>query len=549
MKNVMSTDTKYGKKPAWYPDLGEGRYRNPVLFADYSDPDAVRFGDAFYMTASSFSSTPGLPILESFDLVNWTIVGHAVERLPEAYDRVRHGCGVWAPSIRHHDGRLWIYFADPDMGIYMTTARHPAGPWTPLHLVKAAKGWIDPCPLWDEGGQAYLVHAFANSRSRIKSKLQICRMSPDGRSLLDEGTLVFDGTLHHPTIEGPKLYKRNGFYYIFAPAGGVPTGWQTVLRSTNILGPYEDRIVLHQGATDVNGPHQGAFVELDSGESWFLHFQDKGAYGRVVHLQPMEWMEDWPVIGRDDDGDGIGEPVPVCRKPDTGQAGEFAVPATDDEFEGGRLGLQWQWQANGKPEWYSLSERPGWLRLYAHPLPDGAATLYDAPQLLCQKLPAPVFCASAYLALDPGAAGAGGACRAGLAVFGHRYAYLALETGAGGVLLVYAEGSGGSGAAPEEKVLEVLELNGRAAAVYLRVVVEEGASCTFRYSFDGAEYHPFGRLFAAAEGGWTGAKLGLFCLGEGSAPGAGPGWADFDWFRVDGEPASAPNCSDPLDFS
>ena len=212
-------------------------------------------------------------------------------------------------------------------------------------LIRSAKGWIDPCPCWDDDGNAYLVHAWANSRSGIKSILTINKMSEDGTRILDDGQMVFDGRAHHPTIEGPKLHKRNGYYYIFAPAGGVPTGWQTVLRSKNIYGPYEDKIVMDQGSTAINGPHQGAWIETQSGESWFVHFQDRGPYGRIVHLQPMRWVNDWPVIGNDKDGDGKGEPVARYRKPNVGRGSPLQVPQTSDEFKMRDLGLRRQWHA------------------------------------------------------------------------------------------------------------------------------------------------------------------------------------------------------------
>src|SRR5262249_28075737 len=140
-----------------------------------------------------------------------------------------------------------------------------------------------------------------------------------------------------------------------APAGGVKTGWQTVLRSENIFGPYEDRIVLAQGNTQINGPHQGAWVETKSGESWFVHFQERGAYGRVVHLQPMKWVNDWPVMGDDSDGDGKGEPVSRHTKPRAGAGCRIIVPQTSDEFDSNTLGLQWQWQANSRENWFSLN--------------------------------------------------------------------------------------------------------------------------------------------------------------------------------------------------
>ena len=356
----------------WVSDLGDGTFRNPVIFADYSDPDVVRMGDDYYLVASSFNVTPALPILHSLDLVNWTIVGHAAARLPSPrYDTPQHGEGVWAPSLRVHDGRFWIYFGDPDLGIFMTTAVDPRGPWEPLTLVQRASGWIDPGPLWDDDGSVYLVHAWAKSRAGFNSVITLRRLTPDGRHLADDAAVtVFDGTTSQPTIEGPKFYKRGGYYYIFAPAGGVTNGWQTVLRSPSARGPYEARIVLRQGRTAVNGPHQGGWIETPNGESWFVHFQDRGPYGRIVHLQPVTWREDWPVIGVDPDGDGVGEPVEVYHKPWVKNAAPRAEPQTSDEFASERLGLQWQWEANEGAGWRSLAAHRGFLRLFAQPLPD-----------------------------------------------------------------------------------------------------------------------------------------------------------------------------------
>ncbi|OXM87123.1 glycoside hydrolase family 43 protein [Paenibacillus rigui] len=507
--------------PVWYADLGDGQFRNPILYSDYSDPDVVCVGDDFYMTASSFNSLPGLPILHSKDLVNWTLLTYAIQdELPGGYDRVRHGDGIWAPSIRYHDGKFWIFVSMPDEGIFMTTAVDPAGPWTPLHLVKDVKGWIDPCPLWDEDGQAYLIHAFANSRCGIKHKLKVCKMSPDGTSLLDDGDIVFDGTVEHPTLEGPKFYKRNGYYYIFAPAGGVPTGWQTIFRSKHVMGPYEDKIVLHQGDSIVNGPHQGGYIELESGEAWFIHFQDREAYGRIVHLQPMRWENDWPVMGIDTNGDGIGEPVLVHPKPDVGREWPFAVPDMGDEFDRPVLGLQWQWQANRKTDWASLEARPGHVRLFAK----SAKTLYEAPNVLCQKIPAPVFSATAKLDF----AGIQLQERAGLTVFGHQYRYIAVERTENGSEIVFVHGEGNKETSSEKTAVS-LPLPAGATTVYFRVQVVLEAKCTFQYSLDGEAFTTVGDAFEAVPGGWVGAKLGLFCLQLSSAD--AEGFADFDWFR------------------
>lgn len=381
----------------WVADQGDGTYRNPVLFADYSDPDIIRVGDDFYLTASSFNCVPGLPILHSKDLVNWEIIGHAIQRFDDKrFDLPQHGNGIWAPSIRYHDGWFWIFVGDPDAGILMTKAQDPAGPWSPLHVVKEGKGLIDTCPLWDDDGNAYLVHAWANSRAGINSILTVHRMSPDGTKLLDDGQMVYDGRNGvAPTLEGPKFYKRNGWYYILAPAGGVKPGWQLALRSKNAFGPYEAKRVLEQGSTKINGPHQGGWVELKSGESWFLHFQDLDAYGRVVHLNPVHWVDDWPLMGMDMDGNGVGEPVARYKKPGVGKIYPLVTPAESDEFDAATLGLQWQWQANPQENWSSLTAKPGWMRLNALAMPAEAKNLWTAPNLLLQKLPALAFVATA----------------------------------------------------------------------------------------------------------------------------------------------------------
>jgi len=495
-------------------------YRNPVLFADYSDPDVVRAGDDYYMTSSSFQVVPGLPILHSRDLVSWTLVGHAAARLPSPdFDRAQHGNGIWAPSLRHHDGWFWIYVGDPDRGLFMTRARDPRGPWEPLTLVQEAKGLIDPCPLWDDDGSLYLVHAWAKSRAGFNGVLTVRRLSPDGRRVIGAGTNVFEGRDRHPTIEGPKIYKRGGWYYIFAPAGGVKTGWQTVLRSRSVLGPYEDKVVLAQGASPVNGPHQGAWVDTASGEDWFLHFQDRGAYGRIVHLQPLAWKNDWPVIGDDRDGDGTGEPVLEWTRPRVPAPALAAPELPGDSFDGPELGLQWQWHGNPSPGWASLSARPGFLRLAAVP---HSGTLWSATHLLLQKLPAPAF--SATVRLDPSGLRPGE--RAGLVVMGTDYALLAVERTARGFRLVRATAKAADqgGAEVQEETVPV-----DGTPLYLRVSIAPEAVAQFASSGDGTVFVPRGPAFTAQPGRWIGAKVGLVA----SAPtSAATGHADFDAFTL-----------------
>jgi beta-xylosidase len=502
-------------KAPWVADQGDGTFKNPVLFADYSDPDVVRVGDDFFMTASSFNCVPGLPILHSRDLVNWTLVGHAVDRLPPRFDAVLQGQGLWAPSLRYHDGKYWIFVGDPDWGILMTRATNPAGPWEPLHVVKEGQGLIDPCPLWDDDGKAYLVHAFAKSRAGKNSILVAQEMAPDGSRVIGEEHLVIDGRNDvHPTIEGPKCYKRDGWYYIFAPAGGVKQGWQLAARSRSVFGPYETKRVLEQGTTEINGPHQGGWVELANGDDWFMHFQDRGAYGRVVHLTPMRWQDDWPVMGVDLDGNGVGEPVAESVRPAVGGETPIAVPQTSDAFDGDRLGLQWQWQGNPRDGWARLDARRGWLRLAGvAPQPGG---LVATPNQLLQKLPGPTFTATTALEFT----GDSGDDRAGLVVTG-KTSFALLARRDGDRLRLSQLSSNETG---EERVVETAAAP--AGMVWLRVTIEPGARCLFSYSADGRSFRAIGPQLPALAALWTGAKVGLVCQGDGAQ-------ADFDDFILE----------------
>lgn len=505
----------------WVSDQGDGTYRNPILYADYSDPDVVRVGPDFYMTASSFDAVPGLPILHSNDLVNWKLIGHAlpVQPPPDVYRKTQHGNGVWAPAIRYHAGEFYIFYPDPEYGIYMIEAKNPAGPWSEPLLIKRAKGWIDPCPLWDDDGRAYLVNAFAASRSGIKSTLVVSRMNPDGKSLLDGGAIVFDGHPQDPTVEGPKFYKRNGYYYIAAPAGGVPTGWQLVLRSRNVYGPYERRVVLSQGKSPINGPHQGGWVDTpDGGEYWFVHFQDAGAFGRIVHLQPMQWVDNWPVIGDN------GTPVLTHKKPRVGNGHPIATPPDTDEFNASRIGLQWQWQANPEPGWAFPSSALGVLRLFCTRPAEGFRNLWEAPSLLLQKFPAPKFTVTTKVSFHAVAEGD----RTGLLVLGSDYAYVAVQRKGQDLSIVQVITKNADRGAAEHEVASV-PANG--AQVYLRVSVGEGALCRFSFSRDGSAFENIGEPFTAKPGRWIGAKVGLFALC--AAQTGESGYADYDWFRVE----------------
>lgn len=526
------------RSEVWVSDEGNGMYRNPVLHADYSDPDVCAVGEDYFLTASSFNCTPGLPILHSKDLVNWKIVNYALKKVEpvEYYNEPRHGKGVWAPSIRFHEGMYYIYWGDPDFGIFMVKTRDPYGEWDAPVLVKAGKGMIDPCPLWDDDGRVYLAHAWAGSRAKFNSVLTVCEMNKEGTAVISDSVLVFDGNdgVNH-TIEGAKFYKRNGFYYLFAPAGGVVSGWQLVMRSKDVYGPYEARIVMAQGKTDINGPHQGGWVDTPAGESWFLHFQDKGAYGRVLHLNSMKWVNDWPVIGVDKDGDGCGDPVSRYRKPKTGKTYPIETPVESDEFDTRKLGLQWEWHANYQ-DVFGFTTNMGYARIYGHELSPHFKNFWEVPNLLMQKFPAEEFTATAKLkvsAKDDGQL-------SGLIVMGWDYSWIGVEKQGEKFLLKQAICKDAEqGNLEQVSTLAVLEPSKKFEAglfpnferkIYIRVRVGKEAYCRFSYSLDGKKFTEAGTLFKARQGKWIGAKVGMFSV---TPHGKERGWVDVDWFHVE----------------
>lgn len=526
---LPSTAQNYVSK-VWVADKGDGTYRNPIINADYSDPDACRVEDDYYMTASSFNCIPALQILHSKDLVNWTIVNAAVPYALEpieAVEKPEHGNRVWAPSIRFHNNEFYIFWGDPDQGVFMTKAKDPKGTWSKPVLVKAGKGIIDTTPLWDEDGKVYLVHAFAGSRAGLKSVLAVCELNAEANQAITESRIIYDGHDNNETCEGPKFYKRNGYYYIFTPAGGVATGWQLVLRSKNPYGPYEEKVVMAQGKSTINGPHQGAWVDTTTGEDWFLNFQDVGAYGRVTHLQPMKWIKDWPVIGVDKDGDGCGEPVLSYKKPNVGKTYPICTPQESDEFNTLTLSPQWQWHANSNPKWIFLAADKGYARLYSYPVVKDYKNLWNVANLLLQKAPSNEFSAVMKLRFAPSKKYFGE--RTGLLVMGFNYALLSLENTKEGLILSQNECYKADKGTPET-VNESVTLKDN--TVYLKVTFNKEAKCDFSYSLDGKKFQKLGKQFQAREGQWIGAKVGTFCTRPAIVINDG-GWAEVDWFRIE----------------
>ena len=552
---ALTASAQY-QSEVWVPDNGDGTYTNPVINADYSDPDVCvgPSGEDYYMTASSFQCTPGLPILHSRDLVNWQIVNYAIGNLYEGSDTLlqhfatpQHGNGVWAPSIRYHDGQYYIYWGDPDYGVFMvkTVDGDPAGRWTKPHCVIRGEGYIDTCPLWvdDSDGQAsvsrcYLVNGWANSRAKYASVLTVRELSADGMRPIGQPVIVFDGNgTQNRTCEGPKFYKRDGWYWIMCPAGGVPTGFQLAMRSRSPFGPYEHKIVLAQGKTAVNGPHQGGWVHTKYGEDWFLHFQDKEAYGRVVHLNPVDWSTGWPIMGKK------GAPVTTYKKPQASSP-QSCNPAESDEFNTPTLGKQWQWHAN-YDEKFGVPTAFGTLRIYTYKLSDNWKNFWEVPNLLLQKTPADTFTVTTKVRLTSKADGQFG----GLIMMGLDYSALVVKrVGSEFQLIQMTCLQADKGKQQTEQVIATLKPTavdqtdykpGIHEDIYLRLRVKNAQAgephggkplVTFSYSLNGKQFTDCGTEFQMKQGKWIGAKFG-FIAAETSRK-ADRGWLDADWLRV-----------------
>jgi beta-xylosidase len=510
-------------------------YRNPILYADYSDPDVVRVGHDYYLVASSFHLSPGLPVLHSRDLVHWRIIGHVLPRLDFApeYDLpgpftlddtkskpvtgTRYGGGVWAPAIRYHAGKFFVYWPTPDEGIFMATTRRPEGPWSKPVQVIAGPGYEDPCPFWDDDGTAWLIHGKVGAGPLI-----LHRMSADGTRVLDSGRVIIEDKQNLPVLEGPKLYKRHGWYYILAPIGGVDKGVEVALRARDIRGPYRSRVVLRQGDTAVQGPHQGGWVETPSGQGWFIHFNSTGAFGRIDYLEPLRWQNDWPIIGKPIPGDTAGEPVDRWPMPDTGSPPTHDRLQASDDFTRPTLGLQWSWNHNPDDAAWSLTARPGYLRLTALP----AQHLVTARDTLSQILQGPGSRITTRIDITRMADGE----RGGLSLFGVRPSWIGVvRTGATSRITLASAG--------DEQPGPVVT----GPAVLLRVIVAPDQTVRYSYSLDdGRSYRAIGSAIALARfSWWKGSRPALFTynvLGKG-------GSIDVDWFQVD-HPWPAPTGGD-----
>lgn len=505
----------------WTPDNGNGTFKNPLLWGDWPDPDLIRVGDDFYFVSTSMHYVPGCPILKSKDLVNWEMAGYAVDRYDEdpRYNLAggeMYLRGSWAATIRHHNGLFYVGFCTPGWGkekgrFSICTAKEIKGPWVrtifPEYL-------YDPGLFFDDDGKVYVVHG--------QGRLYVTELAADARSVIDQPKEIWNKPIEKPAgstapgkaygMEGSHVYKINGYYYITCPAGGTE-GWQVCLRSKNIYGPYESKVIVQdESSYPGNGLHQGGMVQLKDSSWWFIIMQDRGPIGRVPHLVPVEWVDGWPMLGKNGNGKG----VTIYNKPIVGKELPVKVPATTDEFNTLALGLQWQWNHNPDPSKWSLTVKKGYLRLIASLAKD----LVTARNTLTQRVQGPGSEGTTALELS----GLKDGNIAGFGIFQKPYAYIAVrKEGQNRSLLMVNDG----------KVIDSIR-NLKANKIWLRVKATHiGFVADFSYSLDGKRFISFGNQLKMGLGyDWTANRFALFNFST-KEEGVG-GYADFNWFRFSG---------------
>lgn len=537
-------------------DQGDGTYKNPVLNADYPDADVEQLGDTYYMISSKQHMSPGMVILESKDMVNWATIGHVWDSLswaPEYNWKNMSGYpfGVWAGDLAYHDGTWYCYQVDARHGLYMSSAKDIRGPWTkPHHMLPTELVLDDPAVFWDdETHQAYLICNTAKKQKKHSDKTpgnenRMYKMSWDGRELTDSGQVVYTGI----GAEAAKIYKIDSTWYIFMAEwynqnknkmgsgnNAARDRKQIVLRSNeSIYGPYEKKIVLERGNGIERSCSQGALMQAPNGSWWYMHqlIQNISTpfQGRPQCLEPVNWVNGWPIIGEDVDNDGIGEPVIQYEKPILGFP--VTAPGSDDSFSNEELGKQWEWNHNPRNSFWSLSEKPGYLRLKAGiPVSKENAgpekniwtndvgaqtTFWRAYNTISQRIMGTTNgTATACFDISKMASGQ----RAGLVRFGGIYHLLGIKVDQADkkvLFFMYPQGKEITGPEVKENSFYVRTSNTKNKAF-------------FEYSLNGKKFERFGPEFTIKFGNWTGDRIGFFCWNEKEEK----GFVDVDWFTYD----------------
>ena len=487
---------EWGTWKAW-GDQGNGLYLNPVIPSDYSDIDCIRVGDDYYAISSTFQFSPGMTVLHSKDLVNWEICGNAVADLAQIGPELdwtrmnRYNRGVWAGSLRYHAGRFYIFFGTPDEGYFMTSASRPEGPWEPLTRLLDGPGWDDCSAIWDEKGNVYFVGThFADGY-----KTYLFDMAPDGKSI-DRGSarLVNEGNGR----EANKLIKVGGWYYLVFSEHKPGIGrYVMARRSRKVTGPYKEEKQLALPGVEAMEPNQGGIVEGRDGRWYFFTHHGTGDWGgRIASLLPVTWIDGWPIIGQVlDTGIGTmkwGGDMPFL-------ADERLAIRRSDDFDEGVLGPQWQWNHQPRADFFSLEERPGWLRLKAF-RPLEADQLMKAGNTLTQRT---FRQTENEVTVKMDISGMADGQKAGLCHFSGQHSALGVVKEKGDCRLEYRKnGEVRQGATVKAK------------HIWLRTRWGLDGLSHYSYSLDGDRFLPFGEPYQMVWGNYKGDRVGIYCFND-----------------------------------
>jgi len=510
----------WGDWPNW-GDLGDGTYHNPVLPGDYSDVDCIRVGSDYYAISSTFQYSPGMVILHSKDLVNWSIIGHAVSDVTQIAPQFNwssmngYARGIWAGSIRYHAGKFWIYFGTPDQGYFMTTATDPAGPWAPLHRMTTQSGWDDCCPFWDDDGQGY----FIGTHFSDGYKVWLYKLTADGQDLTaDAPVLITQGSGR----EANKLFKVGDTYYHFYSESANGTRYVMMERSKTVTGPYSEVQQLGAAQPQYHSPNQGGIVQTEAGDWYFYtHHGDADWEGRPDSLLPVNWVNGWPILGNVG-SDGLGTMVWSGTKPVANQP--IVHPQSSDDFSGPNLGLQWEWNYQPRADKWSLTERPGYLRLHAFK-PLTADTLKKAGNTLTQRSMRTPY-SIATVALD--ISGMADGQVAGLCHYSSNTSTIDVRRTGSITTLEYSY-NGTFTAGPQ------ITSN----TIWLRSIWSLDGGSRYYYSTDGQTFTPFGTVYQLVWGDYRGDRIGIFTYNNN----AEAGYIDVDSFTYDYDHPAPPTAN------
>ncbi len=514
---VMAAQAQAQKPQPVNPSDAGTHYINPIVRADFPDPDVIRVGSTYYMVSTTMQLFPGATIIKSEDLVNWEYCSQPLKALldDDRYN-LRNGKnayakGMWASSMKYHNGRFWLLVNGNDNRAWLLSAADPEGEWDVKRL---SRNYYDPGMLFD-GDKVYIACGYCN--------ISMCELDADFNFIQEKEIIVRERS----GLEGCHVYKIGDYYYIYATYGGFPSG-QAAFRSKSPFGPFEEKMLVEKHYDGkINTIHQGALFQDTEGKWWTVMQEDLGALGRFPNLLPVEWQDGWPIVA-----EGKRPPVSfvdkVLRPVSTDK--RIKVLPTSDDFSSTSLGMQWQWNHNPVPSAWSLTERPGWLRLKTI---GTSQELHQAQGMLTQRIFAdPEQPSLGTVRLDVSKLKEGD--RAGICIFQDPYGQICVEKTSkkGGYQLVWRQDKVRNAGRDFQVAEKTQPIKPKKGIIYLRAAIKYGDNkAYFFYSLDGKTWERFGgetqQSFNLTV--FVGSRFGIFCY----ATKQQGGYADFDWISTE----------------